>query len=67
MDEAKRSPLESLTRGFRLALNGRFWTISCKRCEAEWTLPLGDPHPGSVLHLLNHEASHDEERRPKGR
>jgi hypothetical protein len=34
------------------------WRFFCRRCDAGWSMPKGDPHPVNVLRLLDHAHSH---------
>ena len=42
------------------------WLVTCPKCGDMWHLDKGNPHPGNVLHLLNHARSHDEPK-PRGK
>lgn len=61
--EVERWNLHGLGRGFRVVVGdsrarGKL-VIECRGCDDAWTLPKSkQTHPGNLLHLLNHEASH---------
>lgn len=58
---------EALTvRGFSVIDAGKDWHLRCDVCGKGWALKKTSNHPGNMLHLLNHRASHEARSRPEG-
>jgi len=53
---------QSILRGFNIEDAGNNFHVFCKHCDKGWALKKTSTRVGNVLHLLNHEASH--EKRP---
>ena len=47
-----------LPEHFRAEDGGSVWRLFCRKCGKGWELKKTSNHPGNLLHLLNHAASH---------
>lgn len=61
------SQIEALKRGFHVEERPGNFVLECKTCGSRWALDKNSKHVGNVLHLLNHEATHERpERKHEG-
>jgi hypothetical protein len=60
--EASR-PEAPLSEYYKATSVGDLWHLHCKVCDAGWSLPKGNKHPGNLLRLLDHARSHDRKAR----